>query len=82
MSAEDVPVRRALLFDRVLERAGDVLLPDHFGEFLGAVLARQDLIAHGVDSRIIRDAALIGSQARKHVITCKCVIKFDACGNF
>ena len=47
VSAENVAVRDALLLDGVLQRAGDVVLPDHVGELLGPVFAGKDLIAHG-----------------------------------
>ena len=50
--AENVSMGGAPLLNGVLERAGDVFLPDHLGEFLGTVLARQDLVAHGVDTRL------------------------------
>jgi len=47
MSAEDVAVRRAALFQRILQGSGYVLLADDLGEALRAVLASQDLITHG-----------------------------------
>ena len=46
MSAEDVPVRNALLLNGVLERPGDVLLADDVGKFLRAIFAGQDLVTH------------------------------------
>ena len=49
MAAEDVAVRNALLLDGVLQRAGDVLLANDFGEFLRTVFAGQDLVAHGLE---------------------------------
>src|ERR1700719_3287189 len=52
MSAEDVPVRAASLFDGVLQRAGHVLLPDDLGELLRTVFAGQDGITHGRKSRL------------------------------
>src|SRR5437762_12308858 len=45
--AKNVAVRRPPLLNGILERAGNMLLPDHFGKFLRTVLTRQDLIAHG-----------------------------------
>ena len=42
MSAEDVPVSRSSLLDRVLQRPGNMLLSDNFGEFLRTVFAGQD----------------------------------------
>src|SRR5206468_8741909 len=53
--AKDVAVRRPPLLNGILERAGNVLLPDYLGEFLRTVLTRQDLIAHG-GQLIIREA--------------------------
>ena len=52
MSAEDVAVGGASLFDGVLEGAGDVLLSDDLGEFLGTIFAGQDGVAHGRKSRL------------------------------
>jgi len=46
MAAEDIAVRDALLRDRILQGAGDMLLADDVGEFLRPVFARQDLVAH------------------------------------
>ncbi len=46
MSAENVAVGGASLLDGVFQGAGDVVLPDDFGEFLRAVFAGQDLVAH------------------------------------
>src|SRR2546426_4174604 len=45
--AKDVAVRRPPLLNGILERAGNMLLPDYLGKFLRTVLTRQDLIAHG-----------------------------------
>src|SRR5437868_13704350 len=53
--AKNVAVRRPPLLNGILERAGNMLLPDHFGKFLRTVLTRQDLIAHG-GQLIIREA--------------------------
>src|SRR2546427_8882524 len=53
--AKDVAVRRPPLLNGILERAGNMLLPDYLGEFLRTVLTRQDLIAHG-GQLIIREA--------------------------
>jgi hypothetical protein len=39
-------VRNPFLVDRILERAGHVLLANDVRKFLGTVFARQDLIAH------------------------------------
>ena len=47
VAAEDVAVGDASLRDGILQRAGDVLLPDHLGELLWTVFARQNLITHG-----------------------------------
>ena len=52
MSAEDVAVRDASLLDGVLQGAGDVVLPDHVGEFLWPVFARENLITHGRKIRL------------------------------
>ena len=46
MSAENVAVSGASLLDGVFQGAGDVVLPDDFGEFLRTVFAGQDLVAH------------------------------------
>ena len=54
MPAEDVAVGDALLLDGILQRAGDVLLPDHVGELLWTVFARQNLVTHGRENSIIR----------------------------
>ena len=59
MSAEDVAVRDALLRDGILQRAGDVFLADHVGEFLRPVFARQDLVAHA-ETLIIQSHARAG----------------------
>ena len=56
MSAENVAVGSASLFDGVLQGTGDVLLSDHLGEFLRTVFARQDGVAHEPEDMIIRDA--------------------------
>src|SRR5438552_2396840 len=53
--AKNVAVRRPSLLNGILERAGNVLLPDYLGEFLRTVLTRPDLIAHG-GQLIIREA--------------------------
>ena len=55
MSAEDVAVSGARLFEGILQRAGDVLLSDHLGEFLRTIFARQDGVAHEQEETIIRD---------------------------
>ena len=47
VSAEDVAVRDTLLLDGVLQGAGDVVLPDDFGELLWPVFAGKNLVAHG-----------------------------------
>ena len=52
MTAENVAVGRAALFDGVLQSAGDVLLADHLGEFLRTVFAGQDGVTHGQKSRL------------------------------
>jgi hypothetical protein len=39
-------VRQAILLDRILERAGDVVLPDDIVERLGSVFAGENLVAH------------------------------------
>ncbi len=43
---EKVGVGEAILFDRVLQRARDVLLADEVVEGLGPIFARENLIAH------------------------------------
>src|ERR1700746_1728749 len=55
MSTENIAVRGAPLFQRVLQGAGDVLLSDHLGELLRTVFARQDGVAHEPEKTIIRD---------------------------
>src|SRR6266567_2813163 len=45
--AEDVSMRGASLVNGILQRAGDVLLPNDFRKFLWTVFAREDLVAHG-----------------------------------
>ncbi len=52
MAAEDVAVRDASLLDGVLQGAGDVVLPDHLGEFLWTVFARENLVTHGGKTRL------------------------------
>ena len=46
MAAEDVAVRNAVLLQRVLQRACDVVLPGHIGEALRTILAGKDLVSH------------------------------------
>ena len=46
MPAEDVAVRNAVLLQRVLQRACDVVLPGHIGEALRTILAGKDLVSH------------------------------------
>ncbi len=41
-----VGVGQAILLDRILERAGDVGLPDDIVERLGSVFAGENLVAH------------------------------------
>src|ERR1700733_11362175 len=60
MSAEDVAVGRASLFDCVLKGPRNVLLSDDLGELLRTVFARQDGVAHEEETSIIRD----GREAR------------------
>src|SRR5882762_1980638 len=55
MSAENVAVSDPFLLDRILERAGNMLLSNDFGELLWPVFARENLIAHGRETTIIRD---------------------------
>ena len=62
MSAENIAVCRSSLLDRVLQRAGDVLLSDDFRELLRTVFASQDGITHEDEETIIRDMALRMSQ--------------------
>ena len=58
MPAENVPMGRASLCYGILKGARDMLLPDHFGEFLRTVFAGENLVAHvGGDGLIIRDGA-------------------------
>ena len=52
VAAEDVAVGGASLFEGVLEGAGDVLLSDDLGEFLGTVFAGQDGVTHGRKRRL------------------------------
>ena len=52
MSAEDVAVRDAPLLDGVLQGAGDMLLPDHVGEFLRTIFARQNGVGHEAKTRL------------------------------
>ena len=52
MSAEDIAVRDAPLRDGVLQGTSDVLLPDHLGELLWPIFARQNLITHGRRTRL------------------------------
>src|SRR5439155_1164782 len=47
VTAKNVAVRRPPLLNGILERAGNMLLPDYLGKFLRPVLTREDLIAHG-----------------------------------
>ena len=44
---EEVGVTDALVADRVLQRGGDVLLPDQLREPLRTVLAVERLVGHG-----------------------------------
>ena len=46
MAAEDVAVGGASLLEDILQGAGDVLLSDDLGEFLGTVFAGQDGVTH------------------------------------
>jgi len=52
VSAENVAMGSPGLLQRVLQRAGNVLLADYLGELLGTVLTCQDLIAHVVKGRL------------------------------
>jgi hypothetical protein len=61
MAAENVSVGGSPLFEGVLERAGNVLLPDDLGELLWTVFARQDGVAHESENTIIRDRGLAGA---------------------
>jgi hypothetical protein len=47
VAAENVTVRSPSLVNRIFQRAGDVLLPNHFRKFLWTIFAREDLITHG-----------------------------------
>jgi hypothetical protein len=47
MTAENVAVGDPSLRDSVLERAGNVLLPDDFRELLRTVFSGENLVAHG-----------------------------------
>jgi hypothetical protein len=47
MSAKNVSVRDPALLDSILERAGDVLLPDDFRELLRTIFSGENLVAHG-----------------------------------
>ena len=53
--------------DGILQRAGDVLLPDHVGELLRTVFARQNLITHGEENLIIRSSAGERNGARESI---------------
>ena len=52
VAAENVPVGDALLLDGILQRASDMVLPNHIGELLRTVFSGKDLIAHCVSSII------------------------------
>jgi hypothetical protein len=52
MSAEDIPVRSSRLFDGVLQGAGNMLLPDNFGELLRTIFARQNGVGHEAKTRL------------------------------
>ena len=41
-----IGVGQAILLDRILERAGDVVLPDHIVERLRSIFAGENLVAH------------------------------------
>ena len=43
---EEIGVREPVLFDRVLQRPRDVLLPDDIVERLRPIFARENLVAH------------------------------------
>src|SRR6185437_359521 len=47
MSAKNIAVGDSSLLDGVLERAGNVLLPDDFRELLRTVFSGENLVAHG-----------------------------------
>ena len=66
MSAVDVAVRCSSLLDRILERAGDVLLSDDLGELLRTVFTGQDGITHESEESIIRDAAELPGRGKTH----------------
>jgi hypothetical protein len=55
VAAENVAMGGAPLFQGVLQGAGDMLLPDHFGELLRPIFTRQDGVAHEPEETIIRD---------------------------
>ena len=52
VAAEDVTMRGASLFERVLQGSGDVLLSDDLGEFLRTIFACQDGVAHEQEGRL------------------------------
>jgi len=58
MATKDVAMCRPPLFQSILQSEGHVFLPNHFGELLGTILACKDLIAHVVETPIIRDRRL------------------------
>src|SRR5260370_29780783 len=80
MSAEDVPVGAASLFNGVLQRAGDVLLSNDLGELLRTVFAGQDRITHGRKNTIIRDGrgALPGAETNNSALVIAPRTKPDA----
>jgi hypothetical protein len=45
-SDKKIGVSQAILFDRILERTGNVCLPDNIVECLGPVFAGENLVAH------------------------------------
>src|ERR1700722_3822543 len=55
VAAEYVAMRGPSLFQSILQRAGDMLLPDYVGELLRTVFARENGVAHEQEESIIRD---------------------------
>ncbi len=65
VAAEDVAVGDAALGERVEQRAGDVLLPDHVAEELRAVFAGENLVGHLSESMLGSTAIVVLRQVRK-----------------
>src|ERR1043165_4117568 len=55
MSAKNLTMRNPALFNGILERTGNVILPNDLRKLLRTVFTCQDLITHGRERSIIRD---------------------------